>query len=363
MSERPGHDHDHGGDHGHHHDHNHNHNHNHNHDRDHDHGTDHGHGADHDHGAGHHHDHGASGHGHHHPVPTSQSQLFWALLLTGGCMVIEAIGGWIAGSLALLADSAHMLTDCASLAMSYAAVRAASRPATPKMSYGHHRWQVLAAFVNGLALLFLAVWIATESVERLRAGSAVQGGMVAGVAAIGLLVNLLAFATLSRGESNLNVRGALSHVIGDILGSLAALIAGGVILLTGWMPADPILSTVVALIMVRGGWRIARESAHILLEGAPANFDGSRVEQELRSAVPDVTGVHHLHVWCLTDERPVMTLHAVLCEGADRDRALTNIQGVLRTRFKVEHATVQIELTECESDECVSAETEGHARA
>jgi len=198
----------------------------------------------HDHGHEHERDRdparGESGHAHRHGPPATQSQLFRALLLTGGCMIIEVVGGWISGSLALLADSAHMLTDCASLAMSYAAVRAASRPATLKMSYGHHRWQVLAAFVNGLALLLLAAWIVVEVVQRLRGGSTVQGGIVAGVAAIGLVVNIIAFAVLSRGKGNLNVRGALAHVIGDMVGSLAALIAGGVILLTGWMPVDPI---------------------------------------------------------------------------------------------------------------------------
>jgi cobalt-zinc-cadmium efflux system protein len=312
----------------------------------------------HGHGGDHRHERGESGHAHHHGPPSSQSQLFWALLLTGGCMVIEAVGGWLASSLALLADAGHMLTDCASLAMSYAAVRAASRPATAEMTYGHHRWQVLAAFVNGLALLLLAAWIAVEAVLRLHAGATVQGGVVAGVAAVGLLVNIVAFAVLSRGEGNLNVRGALAHVIGDMLGSLAALIAGGIILLVGWMPADPILSAVVALLMVRSGWRIARESAHILLEGTPANFDAVRVERELLSAVPEVTGVHHLHVWCLTDERPVMTLHAVLCEGADRDRALIDIQSMLRKQFGVEHATVQIELVQCADEDCMPAETD-----
>jgi cobalt-zinc-cadmium efflux system protein len=316
----------------------------------------HHHGSDHEHD--HSHAHGESGHAHHHGLPSSQSQLFWALLLTGGCMVIEAVGGWIASSLALLADSAHMLTDCASLAMSYAAVRAAGRPATAQMSYGHHRWQVLAAFVNGLALLLLAAWIAVEAVMRLHAGATVEGRVVVGVAVIGLLVNLAAFGVLSRGESNLNVRGALAHVIGDMLGSLAALIAGGVIVLTGWMPADPILSVVVALLMVRGGWRISRESAHILLEGAPANGDPTRVERELLAAIPAVTSVHHVHVWSLTDERPVMTLHAVLCDGSDRDRALREIQTVLHKQFGCEHATVQIELTECAPDDCAPVEAD-----
>ena len=269
-------------------------------------------------------------------------------------MIVEALGGWIAGSLALLADAAHMLTDCASLSMGYAAVRAGNRPATVSMSYGHHRWQVLAAFVNGLALLVLAIWIAVEALQRLRAGTVVSGQIVAGVAVLGLLVNIAAFIVLSRGETNLNVRGALAHVMGDILGSLAALIAGGIIMFTGWMPADPLLSGVVAVIMVRSGWRISRESAHILLEGAPADCDGEQIERALAAAIPGVAGVHHLHVWSLTDERPVVTLHAVLRENVDRDQALLDIHSTLRERFGVEHATVQIELTQCEDEDCTS---------
>lgn len=324
--------------------------------RAHSHGHDESHGPHHDHDPAHSHGHGhhgdAAGHAHRHAAPTSGRQLFWALLLTGGCMVIEAVGGWIAGSLALLADSAHMLTDCASLAMSYAAVLAASRPATTTMSYGHHRWQVLAAFVNGLALIALAVWITVEAVLRLRTGANVAGATVAAVAALGLLVNFAAFAVLARGERTLNVRGALAHVVGDILGSVAALIAGAVIVLTGWMPIDALLSALVAVLMTVGGWRICRESAHILLEGAPVDCDAVQVERELRTSVTELTGVHHLHVWSLTDERPVMTLHAVLREGADRERVLLEIQGVLRQRFGVEHATVQIEHTDCENADC-----------
>jgi cobalt-zinc-cadmium efflux system protein len=311
----------------------------------------HSHAAHHGGHAGHDH-HGEGGHAHRHAPPSSGRQLFWALLLTGGCMVIEAVGGWIAGSLALLADSAHMLTDCASLAMSYAAVLAASRPATKAMSYGHHRWQVLAAFVNGLALIVLAIWIVAEAIMRLRAGANVAGGTVAAVAALGLAVNVAAFAVLARGERSLNVRGALAHVTGDILGSLAALIAGGVIVLSGWMPIDALLSSLVALLMIVSGWRICRESAHILLEGAPVDCDAAQVEQELRAQVSALTGVHHLHVWSLTDERPVMTLHAVLREGADREQVLLEIQTVLRRRFGVEHATVQIELADCASADC-----------
>jgi cobalt-zinc-cadmium efflux system protein len=309
------------------------------------HGHDPTHGADHGHGSD-------AGHVHRHAPPSSGRQLFWALLLTGGCMIIEAVGGWLAGSLALLADSAHMLTDCASLAMSYAAVLAAARPATKAMSYGHHRWQVLAAFVNGLALVVLAVWIVVEAVMRLRGGASVAGATVAVVAALGLAVNIAAFAVLARGERSLNVRGALAHVTGDILGSLAALVAGAVIVLTGWMPIDALLSSIVALLMIVSGWRICRESAHILLEGAPVDCDAAQVERELRAHVSELTGVHHLHVWSLTDDRPVMTLHAVLREGADREQVLIAIQSVLRQRFGVEHATVQIEREDCVSAGC-----------
>jgi len=194
-------------------------------------------GGQHDHG-GHDHPHAgerAAGHAHRHGPPRSGRKLFWALLLTGGCTLIEAVGGWIAGSLALLADAAHMLTDSAALAMSYAAVLAAARPATKAMSYGHHRWQVLAAFVNGLALIVLAVWIVVEAVARLRGGANVAGATLAAVAALGLAVNVAAFVVLAHGERTLNVRGALAHVAGDILGSGAALIAGAVIVLTGWI--------------------------------------------------------------------------------------------------------------------------------
>src|ERR1022692_1037153 len=261
--------------------------------RDDDHDHDHAPGDDHGHDHAHHKGH----HGHSHGPPSSQAKLFWALLFTGGCMVVEAIGGVIAGSLALLAYAAHMLTDTASLGLSYAAMRVALRPATTKLSYGHHRWQVLAAFVNGIALIVLALWILIEAGIRLFSNTHVNGGVVAGIAVLGLIANLGAFSVLSKGESNLNVRGAIAHVIGDMLGSGAALIAGLVILASGWMPIDPLLSALVAFLMIRSGWGIARESAHILLEGAPEGLDSAEVERALRASVPSVEGIHHLHSW------------------------------------------------------------------
>lgn len=262
-------------------------------------------------------------------------------------MVAEVIGGLVAGSLALLADAAHMLTDAAALAMAFVAVRAARRPPTPQMSYGHHRWQVLAAFVNGLALLALAGWILVEAGLRLWQPAPVLGQAVTVIAALGLLVNIAAFAILSGGQSNLNVRGALAHVLGDLLGSVAALLAGALIWAYGWVVADPLLSALVALLMLRSGWGISRHAAHVLLEGAPAGIDEKTLSEAIRQAVPAIASVHHVHVWSLTDEKPVVTLHATLRGDDSRDAALQAIQAVLQQRFGIQHSTVQIEDQAC----------------
>jgi cobalt-zinc-cadmium efflux system protein len=298
-------------------------------------------------GHGHHHGHG-HGHGHAHGAPASQSKLLWALLFTGGCMLIEAAGGLLAHSLALLADSAHMLTDAASLALSYAAVRVAHRPATSRLSYGHHRWQVLAAFINGLALIALAIWILAAAAMRLMAGGHVHGELVALVALVGLGANVGAFLVLSRGGSNLNVRGALAHVIGDMLGSAAALIAGIVIVFTNWTPIDPLLSALVAALMIRSGLSVARESAHILLEGTPEGLDERLVEATLKAQIPELEGIHHLHSWSLSDERPILTLHATLKAGSNSDRGIRDITRELHRAFNVSHATIQIEYESCD---------------
>jgi cobalt-zinc-cadmium efflux system protein len=269
-------------------------------------------------------------------------------------MIAEAIGGWIAGSLALIADAAHMLADAGSLAMSYAAVRAASRPASDLMSYGHHRWQVLAAFVNGLALLLLSVWIVVEAAHRLIAPAVIQPQIMMAVAGLGMVANLVSYFALSRGERTLNMRSALLHVAADVLGNIGALLAGLLILLTHWTPIDPILSMVTTILIVRGGYRVTRESAHILLEGTPAEFDSAAVEQRIKAAVPTVAAVHHIHAWSLTDERPMMTLHVVLREGADPSVCLAGVQDVLRMQLNIVHATVQIESAPC-GDDCGGA--------
>jgi cobalt-zinc-cadmium efflux system protein len=311
------------------------------------------------------HDEGAHGHGgghpHGHPTAGSERRVFWAMLLTGGFMLVEVAGGLISGSLALLADAGHMVTDFASLALAWAAFRVSRRPHDARRSYGYHRFQVLAAFVNGIALVAVVGWIVIEAVRRLFfAPIEILGGLMLAVAVAGLIVNLVAFWVLHRGgEENLNVRGAAVHVLGDLLGSVAAIAAALVILWTGWTPIDPLLSLLVALLILRSAWFVVRRSAHILLEGTPDWLDVEELKAELTAAVPAVENVHHVHAWMLTSERPLMTLHAEVDRGADHQQTLLAITGFLRDRFGIGHATVQIEPAGCAEDSICGREGGG----
>ena len=277
-----------------------------------------------------------------------EKRVFRAMLLTGGFMVVEVAGGLLAGSLALLADAGHMLTDTAALGFAWIAFRLARRPPDPQRSYGYHRFQILAAFLNGVILIAIVAWIAYEAVQRLNQPVEILGGLMLAVACVGLVVNLIAFAILHAGSrDNLNVRGALLHVLGDLLGSLAAIVAAAVIITTGWTPIDPLLSVLVALLILRSAWMLVRQSTHVLLEGTPAEVDVSRLKSELVETVADVQDVHHVHVWTLTSGRLVMTLHAHVREGADGQQTLRAIHSLCRERFGVAHITVQIEYGQC----------------
>ncbi len=275
-------------------------------------------------------------------------RLLIALVLTATFMVVEAAGGVLAHSLALIADAGHMLADSASLFLALLAVRAARRPADEQRSYGYERFQVLAAFVNGVTLLALSLWIVVEAIQRMIAPPEVAGGVMVVIATIGLLVNAAMFRLLHHGaHEDLNLRAAALHVLGDLLGSGAAVVAGVVILTTGWMPIDPLLSVLVVLLILRSAWRLTRESGHILLEGAPGNLTPTTLGSAVLEAVPQVRDVHHVHAWSLTGRRPMVTLHARLTNGADSEASLRAIHEALTARFGLRHVTVQIEYGPC----------------
>ena len=292
----------------------------------------------------------APAHGHAHGSD-NEKRVLWALVLTAAFMGVEIAGGLISGSLALLADAAHMLTDAAALALAWVAFRIARRPADPKRSYGYHRGQVLAAFVNGAVLVAIVFWIFFEAVQRLRAPVPVEGGLMLVVAALGLAVNIAAFLVLHGGDrQNLNLRGAAAHVLGDMLGSVAAIVGALVILWTGWTPIDPILSLLVGLLVLRSAWLVVRESAHILLEGTPAEIEPRDLRQALMNDIPDLEDVHHIHAWSLTSAMPLITLHAQVSDTADTQAVLKHIKQVLASRFGIDHSTVQIERGHCGDD-------------
>ena len=287
----------------------------------------------------HHHDHAHGGHVH----GADERAVGIAALLTGGFMLAEVVGGLLSGSLALLADAGHMATDFAALALAWFAFRLARRPADWRRTYGFDRFSVLAAFVNGLALFALAVWIVVEAVHRLNEPTPVLGGPMLVIAILGLAVNIASFLVLHRsGGDSLNVRAATLHVIGDLLGSVGAIVAAGVILATGWYPIDPILSVLVSILILRAAWVVVRDSARILLEAAPPGFDTREACAAIRDAVPGVVKVHHMHAWSITEARPMVTLEADVAEDADIEAVRTAIKHVLTDRFGIGHATVEV---------------------
>lgn len=296
----------------------------------------------------HNHSHGGAGHEQGAGHANNERRMGLAALLTGAFMFAEVAGGIAAGSLALLADAGHMLTDFASLSLAWFGFRLSRRAADWKRTYGFDRFQVLVAFANGLALFAIAAWIVYEAFERLASTPVVSGGIMVVVAGLGLLVNVAAFLLLQGADrDNLNVRGAAVHVLGDLFGSVAALVAGGVILLTGWTPIDPLLSLVVAAIIVRSGWQVVVDAGHILLEGAPGELDTRAIGPDLIANVKGVEGVHHVHAWSITQSRRMVTLHACIGGTEDSDLMVRGIKARLKERFGLDHATIEIERGEC----------------
>jgi cobalt-zinc-cadmium efflux system protein len=271
-----------------------------------------------------------------------------AAVLTGAFLVAEVIGGIVSGSLALLADAGHMLADFAALVLAWLAFRFSRWPADRQRTYGFDRLQVLVAYSSGLSLFAIAAFILYEALHRLAQPVAVLGGTMLVIAVAGLIVNLLVIAILHGADrDNLNVRAATVHVLGDLLGSIGAIAAAAVILWSGWLAADPLISILVAGIILRSAWRVVRDSGHILLEGAPSDIAPAEVEADLKASIAEIDDVHHVHAWSITQERPMVTLHARLCQDGNADHAIHAIKRRLKERFGVTHATVEIERVDC----------------
>jgi cobalt-zinc-cadmium efflux system protein len=265
------------------------------------------------------------------------------LALTLAFTAVEIVGGLLTGSLALLADAAHMLSDNLALGVALLAVWLAGRPSTPERSFGYQRAEILAAFVNGLLLLALAVWIFVEAWGRLSDPPEVLAGWVAVVAVAGLAVNLAAAAILHRGgHDTLNMRAALRHVLADAIGSAGVLVAAFIILFTGWRYADPLAGMAIALLILASSWTILRDSVHILLEGAPRGMDTRRLGRRL-TEVPGVVEVHDLHVWTITSGFPALAAHVLVERDEDCHARRRELEDVLLREYGIEHTTLQVD--------------------
>jgi cobalt-zinc-cadmium efflux system protein len=306
------------------------------------------------HRSGHHHHHGPHAHAGHGRVgeaardtdhATPVQRLRAALAVTAAFLVVEVIGGFLSNSLALLADAGHMLTDVAALALSLFVAWFSRQPASPQRTYGYLRWEVLAAFLNGATLLLISVWIVWEAVVRLRAPEPLVSGLMLAVAVAGLIVNIIAARMLhAHGASSLNVRAAYLHVLGDLLGSVGTVAAALVVRMTGWLAADPIASIIMAALILRGAWRLVRESVDVLLESTPSHISLGSVRAQLE-AIPGVESVHDLHVWTVTSGLVAMSAHAIVREPDRHQHVLEHVHDAMRL-FGIEHVTVQLERRE-----------------
>jgi cobalt-zinc-cadmium efflux system protein len=302
-------------------------------------------GHDHGHDDGHGHEHGHGGRDHHH-APSADADLRWlalALALIAGFMIVEVVGGVLASSLALLSDAAHMLTDAAAIGLALVAARLAARPAAGRFTFGLGRAEILSAQINGAALLVLAGVIAIEAIRRLFAPPEVDGAFVVAVGLAGAVVNVAAAWALGRAERrSLNVEGARQHVLTDLYASLGAAAAGAVVLLGGWDRADGVAALFVSVLMLRSGWGLLRDSARVLLEGAPKGLDPGAIGRAM-AAEPGVVEVHDLHVWEVTSGFPAIAAHVLVRPNDDCHGVRRQLQRVLDERFGVSHVTLQVD--------------------
>lgn len=298
----------------------------------------HNHGHDHhDHGHSHDHTHGMRREG-------NKRSLTIALVITFGIMIAEAVGGWLTNSLALLSDSGHMLSDVGSLALSLIAVWLAAKPASPRKSYGYYRFEILAALFNGLALFAIAVVIIWEAYSRFMEPPVVDSGPMMVIAFIGLVANLVsAWVLLRQGDvkNNINLRSAYLHMISDALGAVGAILAGFFMYQFGWYIADPIISVVVSLMILKGAWSVVRQSVHILMEGTPGKADIAKIAAAL-AAIEGVVNVHDVHVWTVTSGYEVFSCHMLVRKGINSSRVLAQAVPLMEKQFGIRHTTIQV---------------------
>jgi len=290
----------------------------------------------------HHHD----GHTHSHGDPRDQvRRLRLALAITATFLVAEVVGGILSNSLALLADAGHMLTDVAAIALSLFVAWFSRQPHDQRRTFGYLRWEILAAFLNGATLLLVSALIAVEAVLRLRQPEAVESGLMLVVAVAGILANIVAALVLHpASEASLNLRGAYLHVVGDLLGSVATVVAALLVRYTGWLIADPIASILMTLLIVRGAWRLVRESVDVLLESTPAHIALGSVRKQLE-AIPGIESIHDLHVWTVTSNVVAMSVHAIVREPERHQHVLEHVHDAMLL-FGIQHVTVQLERRE-----------------
>ncbi|MEC1588711.1 cation diffusion facilitator family transporter [Bacillus sonorensis] len=289
-----------------------------------------------------HHSHGKRSH--HHGHNANRKALFISFGLIFAFMVIEFIGGMMTNSLALLSDAGHMLSDAAALGLSLAALAFGGKEANTSKTYGYKRFEILAAFINGITLLAISIYIFWEAYHRFFSPPEVASAGMLGIAVVGLAVNIAAAWILMKGDmsGNLNLRSAFLHVLGDLLGSVGAIIAGLLMMIFNWNIADPIASIIAALLVLVSGFRVTKESVHILMEGKPEHIDTDTLKKGILS-IPSVKDIHDLHIWSITSDFPSLSCHVVVSEDGDRDRILQQVSEYLRKEFRLEHVTVQIE--------------------
>jgi cobalt-zinc-cadmium efflux system protein len=287
--------------------------------------------------------HSHTGHEHNHWRRSDRRALATVFVLTGVFMVAEVVGGLVTGSLALLADAGHMLSDAFSLGLALFAVWLAGRPATPNRSFGYKRAEILAALFNGTTLVAISVWIFIEAYQRLWEPPEILGSWMLAIATLGLLVNVAGAVILSRssGES-LNLQGALRHVVADILGSVGAIAAALVILTTGWRYADPIISILIGLLVLGSSWKLLRDSANILLEGTPPGIDAGEVGRSMARA-EGVDEVHDLHIWTITSGFPALAAHVLVGRDEDCHAKRRDLEQLLAREYGIEHTTLQVD--------------------